>query len=241
MLQVKTILASSLVSPEKWLNNYEKYFKDKRKYLSDYINNQAIIMAVGGGTKGSLSKRKPPGGHSKKKKKKLGAVSKQVDAFGNTIDDVNQYASNTNESGRKGKKKSKKSSRSPVGFLVLAATTAVAWTLTILQGIRREKKSTQILSSMRKRKLTITEHAACRMDCRFVSKGDVMQSLFRGRVNVRKSNPKEKPCPKYVVDAEIRKPNGDYKTIQTVFSACDDETKLITAIDTKTNWPCGPC
>jgi hypothetical protein len=83
----------------------------------------------------------------------------------------------------------------------------------------------------------------CRMDCRFVSKKDVLESLFKGRVNRRKSDLQTSPggCAKVVVDATISKGNGRTKNVQNVFAACEDETRLLTAIDTSTNWPCGPC
>jgi len=82
-----------------------------------------------------------------------------------------------------------------------------------------------------------------RMDCRFVSKKDVLESLFKGRVNRRKSDLAARPgsCAKVVVDATISKGNGRTKNVQNVFAACEDETRLLTAIDTSTNWPCGPC
>ena len=81
------------------------------------------------------------------------------------------------------------------------------------------------------------------MECRFVSKKDVLESLFKGRVNRGKSDLRRKQdgCTKVVVDAVISKGNGRTKKVQNVFAACRDETRLITAIDQSTNWPCGPC
>lgn len=76
------------------------------------------------------------------------------------------------------------------------------------------------------------------MDCRFVSKEDVQETLRIGRINDVKSEPSLKPCPKYVVDADIR--NGS-KQVQAVFGACARETTVITVIDKGTDWPCGPC
>jgi hypothetical protein len=182
---------------------------------------------------GGGKKQTAPGGGKKKKPKKTNA--KRVDAFGDTAEPVDDPTR------KKKSRKSKKSERSAGGFIVAAAACVVTLAWAVVGNVQRAKKSARVLQSMRSKPLHVTEHASCRMDCRFITKKEVLQSLFQGRVNTRKSNPDEKPCPKYVVDAEITTPEGRRKTIQNVFSACPAETRLITTIDTSTNWPCGPC
>lgn len=168
------------------------------------------------------------------KKGKSRASGSQIDAFGDPVPQ--------NEESRRGKKKKiPKGQRSAGGFLLAAVASVATLAWALVGNARQAKKSDKALQSMRKKPLHITEHAACRMDCRFVTKKEILQSLFTGRVNVRKSEPQETPCPKYVVDAEIQTPQGRRKKIQSVFSACPTETRLVTTIDTSTNWPCGPC
>lgn len=87
----------------------------------------------------------------------------------------------------------------------------------------------------------LTDHAACRMDCRFVSTKHIKHALSHGSINDRKSEPNLRPCPKYVVDDTSEVRGKTPKSVQVVFSACPTETRVLTVIDTKTNWPCGPC
>lgn len=63
--------------------------------------------------------------------------------------------------------------------------------------------------------------------CRHISKAEVLETLKKGRINQRKSNPREVPCPKYVVDANVGKskrsvqvrlsPNEDTRYFQAVY------------------------
>ena len=90
---------------------------------------------------------------------------------------------------------------------------------------------------------------------RFVGRGEVTQVLERGRINTHTSTPTLSPCPKYAVDAAVvvaagpggggggggRKQQQRQKRVRAVFAACPRETRLITVIDTDTNWACGPC
>ena len=175
------------------------------------------------------------GGKSKRNRKKP-----VVDAFGSQGggDRSNTPPAKGNN---KPSKKERRKARSPVGFLVALSVAVGGLAVAVYSSINAKKESDALLRSMRRRPLAITEHAACRMECRFVTKKDVTESLFKGRVNRRKSELGAKPCKKVVVDADIRTKEGRSKSVQNVFSACKDETRLVTAIDTSTNWPCGPC
>lgn len=85
---------------------------------------------------------------------------------------------------------------------------------------------------------TTTRRAVFIKNCRFVGKAEVLETLAKGRVNDRKSQPGERPCPKYVVDAAV---GPRRKNVQCVFTDCPDATNVITVIDTDTNWACPPC
>lgn len=160
----------------------------------------------------------------------------KVDSFGTSI------VSNESNDGKGGDKKagSKKSQRSILGFIVGTVSCAALWGWSIMNGVSQRRRDRAILDGMRRRPLAITEHAACRMDCRFVTRAEVQKTLRNGRINSRKSDRTSKPCPKYVVDADIDV-NSRLKKVQSVFAACPTETRLITVIDNSTNWPCGPC
>ena len=172
-----------------------------------------------------------------------------------------------------------------------AAGFAALWAWAVYSRAQQSTADRRILQAMASRPLHITEHAACRMDCRcvceggesgatainasvlqppsdaapasglrFVGRGEVTQALEHGRINRRKSAPALAPCPKYAVDAAVvvaaaaagprggggsggkqQKQQWKKKHVQAVFAACPRETRLITVIDTDTDWACGPC
>ena len=85
---------------------------------------------------------------------------------------------------------------------------------------------------LRRKPLRISDHAACRMDCRQVSREDVEATLERGKLSKRHSTPDARPCPRWALeDGRVR----------AVWAGCRDETALVTVIDTVTDHPCGPC
>lgn len=113
---------------------------------------------------------------------------------------------------------------------------------------RRHQKDAIILRAMWRKPLYITEHAKCRQDCRHISTPDILNILSNtstSRINYIKSEPTLRPCAKYTVDGTVgvntTTNNKGGKNIQAVFSACPTQTRLITVIDTDTDWPCGPC
>ncbi|KAL4529987.1 hypothetical protein Ndes2437B_g08484 [Nannochloris sp. 'desiccata'] len=138
--------------------------------------------------------------------------------------------------------RSKKSLRSVLGFIIGSTATIAMWGWSLFEGINKSKRDRRILDSMLRKPLYITEHGLCRMDCRFVTRDHIAETLERGRINDKKSEPTQRPCPKYVVDAEVRRgTDGKEKMVQGVFAACRTETRVVTVIDKANNWPCGPC
>ena len=90
----------------------------------------------------------------------------------------------------------------------------------------------KLRARLRRKPLRISDHAACRMDCRRVSREDVEATLERGRLSKRHSTPDARPCPRWALeDGRVR----------AVWAGCRDETALVTVIDTVTDHPCGPC
>lgn len=178
---------------------------------------------------------------SSKKKKPRAAVT----------DDISNSPSTSNHgagggSGKAGgsssHNRSKKSQRSILGFVVGTTACLAMWGWSIFQGLNKRKRDRRILDSMLRKPMHITEHGLCRMECRFVTRDHITETLQKGRINDRKSEPSQRPCPKYVVNAEVTTTGGGGgKVVQDVFDACRNETRVVTVIDTKNNWPCGPC
>lgn len=90
-----------------------------------------------------------------------------------------------------------------------------------------------ILAAMAARPLVETRHGACRMACRHLDREEVEQMLVRGHINPERTR-HDGTCPSYAVEGTTR--DGQHARI--VFAACDDVTKVVTAIDLDRDWPC---
>lgn len=75
--------------------------------------------------------------------------------------------------------------------------------------------------------LKYTRHARCRMDCRKIDESEVEYIVRFGKVNLRKSDPKDAPCPTYSLEGITK----DNQEVRIVFADCPGSTKVITAID----------
>jgi len=82
--------------------------------------------------------------------------------------------------------------------------------------------------------LYYTKHAKCRMDCRHITEREIREVLERGIVDERKSNPQDKPCPTYAIEA--RTDEGQH--LRIVFATCTDEVKVVTCIDLDHDFEC---
>ncbi|EIE23976.1 hypothetical protein COCSUDRAFT_53173 [Coccomyxa subellipsoidea C-169] len=151
---------------------------------------------------------------------------------------------NTTKAPRRSRKdKSKgprKSGSSPWGLFGLAASIAAAWLVGAWhirdQRTRKYQVDKNTLARIMSKPMKYTEHAQCRMDCRHISQEEVAATLRQGTVNQRKSNLRQFPCPKYVVDATLGLQAK--KNVQAVFLACPTHTDVVTVIDKDTDWEC---
>ncbi len=84
------------------------------------------------------------------------------------------------------------------------------------------------------KRLILTKHAKCRMDCREIDAFEVAEVLERGKINERKSDPYDKPCPTYSLESYTR----DNQRVRSVIAECDDVVKLITVIDLDNKYNC---
>ena len=95
-----------------------------------------------------------------------------------------------------------------------------------------EKESEAVRRRLRRKPRRFSEHAVCRMDCRFIGEDEAMATLRTGKLSARHSTPNARPCPRWALeDGRVR----------AVWAECRDETRLVTVIDTVTDHPCGPC
>lgn len=90
-------------------------------------------------------------------------------------------------------------------------------------------------SNLLSERLIYTRHARCRMGCRYISEDEIAYILRNGKINKRKSKPHDAPCPTYALEGITPK---DKQEVRIVFAACDDVTKVITAIDLENEYQC---
>ncbi len=84
------------------------------------------------------------------------------------------------------------------------------------------------------RKLTLTKHAQCRMDCRNISEAEIIDIMNNGSINYSKSEVRAIPCKKYAIEGKTQ----DGQNVRIIYGLCDMETKVITAIDLDKEYTC---
>lgn len=82
--------------------------------------------------------------------------------------------------------------------------------------------------------LILTRHAECRMDCRKISKAEVMEVIDEGKENKRKSNPNDPRCPTIALEDWTE----DGQLVRIIVADCDNVAKLVTVIDLKNDYDC---
>src|SRR5688572_7479720 len=83
-------------------------------------------------------------------------------------------------------------------------------------------------------RIEYTAHAKCRMQCRSISQEEVEEILQLGKINYRKTDLKDRPCPSYALEGITR----DKQRVRIVFAQCNQKTKVVTAIDLGKEWEC---
>lgn len=79
-----------------------------------------------------------------------------------------------------------------------------------------------------------TKHALCRMGCRKIDEDEVREILKEGRINYGKSEPNDKPDPKYALEGVTR----DGQEVRIIFAPSSKGMVVITVIDLKQEWQC---
>lgn len=82
------------------------------------------------------------------------------------------------------------------------------------------------------KRIIITKHARCRMECRHVSLQEVREILEQGEIDFKRSV--EKPGPEYALEGI----SSDKQHLRIVVAPKDNGLVLITCIDLDQDWPC---
>lgn len=82
--------------------------------------------------------------------------------------------------------------------------------------------------------LILTRHAKCRMNCRKISKEEVIEVIDEGKENKRKSNPNDPRCPTIALEDWTE----DGQLVRIIVADCDNVAKLVTVIDLKNDYDC---
>lgn len=82
--------------------------------------------------------------------------------------------------------------------------------------------------------LEYTEHAKCRMKCRKITQAEVEEIMKEGKINYKKSDVNDRPCPTYALEGTT----SDDQRVRIVFAQCDYKSKVVTVIDLETDWAC---
>ena len=119
------------------------------------------------------------------------------------------------------------------GLLALVAGLFTAVVAVVLRdGAEYERESARVRDRLRSKPRATSEHAACRLECRFVSAAEAERTLTEGKLDKKHSSPGARPCPKVALNMG---------RIRAVWADCAESTRLVTVIDTRTDHPCGPC
>jgi hypothetical protein len=82
--------------------------------------------------------------------------------------------------------------------------------------------------------LIFTRHARCRMDCRHITKQEILEVLDSGAIDYGKSEPDAKLDPKYAVEAYT----AEHQHLRIVVAPSGDELIVITCIELGVEWQC---
>jgi len=83
-------------------------------------------------------------------------------------------------------------------------------------------------------RLIFTRHARCRMDCRHITKKEILEVLDSGTINYAKSEPDAKPDPKYAVEDYT----DERQHLRIIVAPSGEKLIIITCIELDVEWQC---
>jgi hypothetical protein len=99
-------------------------------------------------------------------------------------------------------------------------------------GERRNEQPEQL--SYQGKRLRLTQHAKCRMDCREIDAAEIQEIINKNQVNLKKTDPNGKPCPTVAYEGRSR----DNQRIRVIVGNCADDPKVVTVIDLENDYKC---
>ena len=97
-----------------------------------------------------------------------------------------------------------------------------------------DEKKGAILERMASKRIIFTKHALCRMECRYIDEMEIKFALKEGRINEKKSQRNDKPCPTFAIETRSQ----DGQLVRVVCADCQEYTKIITVIDLENKFKC---
>ena len=107
----------------------------------------------------------------------------------------------------------------------------------VFQFLRNEdaiENDSAVLVKLQDSELSLTKHAKCRMSCREINLAEIKDILKNGKVNWKKSDENDQPCPSYALEGWTK----DGQNVRIIFADCNRDTRVITVIDLKNEYPC---
>lgn len=96
------------------------------------------------------------------------------------------------------------------------------------------EKKEAILKRIASKRIIFTKHALCRMECRYIDEMEIQDALKEGKINEKKSQSEDKPCPTYAIETRSK----DGQLVRVVCADCQEYTKIITVIDLENEFKC---
>ena len=81
--------------------------------------------------------------------------------------------------------------------------------------------------SFREKPVLYTKHAKCLMNCKHISEDEIQELISKGKLNVKESFPKDKPCPTFALEGLT----NDSQHVRVIVGACAGTSRVITVID----------
>lgn len=130
-------------------------------------------------------------------------------------------------------------SKSRINFRQLALLTIL---LVLLYGQRNgwfsgssaPQTELTLAESLLDQPLVPTRHGACRMECREITLSEIRDVVRKGQLNEAKSKPEDQPCPSWAFEGRT----ADGQQVRIVLAGCEDETRIVTAIDLENEYQC---
>ncbi len=81
--------------------------------------------------------------------------------------------------------------------------------------------------SFRDKPVFYTKHAKCVMNCKNISEDEIQELIINGKLNVKESFPKDKPCPTFAIEGFT----NDSQQVRVIVGECSGTSRVITVID----------